>query len=225
MRKFLFYIVLTIIIIENGFSQNIINFSENKTIDDYQVYLINYPKTSEIIAISDTLRKMWDKLNIENFHIDCNCNCIELFINFNEKYLLEGKEVKKSELKDLLKYSIENPENLEFLPEKEVINTKFGNVIRSKGIVDIITKDINQKTYAETIEIVILAFAEIRDEWSKYYFEKNYLELNEESRNEINKIVPIVIRFERYMPWNLRMPLPPESSSTLKGLPDVNLEN
>ena len=123
-------------------------------------------------------------------------------------------------MKELILYSIENPDNKQNLPEKEIIKSEFGTFVRSKGIIDIITKNINSKFYSETIIAVKSAFVEIRKEWAKYFYDTDYDDLNKKCKEKIDKLIPVRIRFERYMPWNLRLPLPPSQKLELKGIPN-----
>jgi hypothetical protein len=164
---------------------------------------------------------MWDRQNIKNYHCFCYCNCIELFVNLKSEIRLENKEIDISDLKDSLVYAIDNPDNRQSLPEKEVIKSAyFGEFVRSKGIVDIITKDANQEFYSEIIKIVESAFIEIRNNWARYFFDKDYIYLDKQLKVKLDKLLPFKIRFERYMPWNLRLPYPPEEKYELKGIPD-----
>lgn len=221
MRQIIFFLTFLLLVIANANSQDIDTIVGERSIENYQDYLIKNPRTPYILTLTDSLRQMWDRKNIENFHCYCYCNCLEIFINLKDEIQFEGKVIDKSRLKDSIYYSIENFNHRQNLPELETIKTElFGPFVRSKGIVDIITKELKPELYSEIIEIVESAFNEIRQYWAKYIFDKNYINLEEQDRNEIDKLIPIRIRFERYMPWNLRLPMPIPPKYDLEGMPD-----
>lgn len=201
-------------------SQTLTATIKNKSIKSYQNFLIKNPETQLIIQITDSLRQLWDRENIKNYYCFCNSNCIELFINSDNELLLKGEKIKIQDLKELILYSIENPNNKQNLPEKEIIKSEFGAFVRSKGMIDIITKNIDPKLYTEIIIEAKSAFFEIRKEWAKYFYDTEYDDLNKKYKEKIDKLIPIRIRFERYMPWNLRLPLPPSQKLELKGIPN-----
>ena len=218
-KTFLFFSFI-VFIINTLSGQTLKETIKSKSIASYQDFLIKNPETPFIIEITDTLRQLWDRENIKNYHCFCNSNCIELLINSDNELLLDGEKIKIQDLKELILYSIENPDNKQNLPEKEIIKSEFGTFVRSKGIIDIITKNINSKFYSETIIAVKSAFVEIRKEWAKYFYDTDYDDLNKKCKEKIDKLIPVRIRFERYMPWNLRLPLPPSQKLELKGIPN-----
>lgn len=193
----------------------------DRSIENYQNYLIENPTSPHIISITDSLRQMWDTKNIKNFHCFCYCNCIDLLVNSKNEIKLENKKVSITELKDALVVAIDNPENLQNLPEKEIIKPEyFGDFVRSKGIVDILTQNANPEFYSKIIEITKSAFDEIRERWAKYFFDKDYFNLDEDLKGKLDDLLPYKIRFERYMPSNLRLPPPPAQKIGLEGIPD-----
>ncbi|SMO93555.1 hypothetical protein SAMN06265379_1204 [Saccharicrinis carchari] len=225
MRHTFYILFILFVTAKNIHCQNIEKIIGNNSIEHYQEYLIMNPHSPLIIAISDSLRKMWDRENIKNYHCFCNCNCIELLVNSENKILLENKEIDISKLKDSLVYAIENPDNKQNLPEKEIFKSDFfGDFIRSKGIIDIISRNTNQKFYSEIIKTTESAFIEIREKWSKYLYDTDYNNLDTHEKAKLDKLLPIRIRFERYMPWNLRLPAPPNQHFNLNGISDIEDE-
>lgn len=221
MRQTIFFLTFLLLATVHANSQDLETVVGKKSIENYQDYLIKNPRTPNILTLTDSLREMWDRKNIKNYHCFCHCNCLEIFINKKDEIQFEGKKVDKSGLKDSILYAFENPDNHQSLPEHEIIKSKFfGAFVRSKGVVDIISKDASPELYSEIIEIAESAFAEIRQNWAKYFFDKRYNDLEEKARNELNDLIPIRIRFERYKPWNLRLPPPPLPKYGFKGIPD-----
>lgn len=221
MRQTIFFLTFLLLATLNANSQDIETIVGEKSIESYQDYLIKNPKTPYILTLTDSLRQMWDRKNIKNYHCFCYCNCLEIFINKKGEIQFEGKKVDKSELKDSILYALKNPDKRQDLPENEFVRSKyFGDFVRSKGIVDIITKDVSPELYSKIIEIAESAFVEIRQNWAIYFYNNRYNDLEEKARNELNDLIPIRVRFERYMPWNLRLPSPPLPKYGLNGIPD-----
>ncbi len=88
-----------------SFCQSLEKVIGKKTIENYQNYLIENPKTPFLITITDSLRQMWDRENIKNYHCFCYCNCIEIIANSRDKIYLEGKLLGINQLHDSLEYS------------------------------------------------------------------------------------------------------------------------
>lgn len=221
--KHIYYILIFLLIFTKDVNcQDIETIVGSKTIENYQKFLIENPCSPLIISITDSLRQMWDRQNIENYHCYCNSNCIEILVNSKNEIRFENKDINISNLKESLIYAIENPNNKQNLPEKEIIKSKFfGDIVRSKGIVDIMTSDVTPEFYSEIIVVVESAFIEIRVKWAKYFFAKDNIILDKQSKEELNKLLPFRIRFERYIPGNLRLPYPPAQKYKLEGFPDI----
>ncbi len=227
MRIILFCLFVLFLIINSGNCQEMKPLLLESSIKNYQKYLLDNPRTPHLKEITDSLRLMWDRQNIKNFHTFCNSNCLEVFMNSKDKILFEEKEIDKSELKELIYYSIKNPNNRQDLPEKRIVKTDlFGDFYCSTGVVDIITNDANPELYSDIIVLVKDAFMEIRKEWARYMYSQDYLTLSERIKKDIDIIIPIKIRFERYMPWNLRLPpLPTPNNLKKKDLSMNTLTN
>ena len=207
-------LLLTITFIFFGFyflkSQSIENSIRKQTIENFQDYLIENPWSPEIIEITDTLRALWDKENLENYHSFCLCNCISLYINPLNELLLNGEPIDTIRLKDELYQFIKHEGYSPPCPEPEIYNSDyFGAVYRTKGTIDLISQNANPEFYSEIIEIAKSVFHEIRNEWAVFFYKTDYHQLTTEEQLEIDKLTPIRIRFERYMPYRMRLPYPP----------------
>ncbi len=210
MKKILLSICCVFLMLKVSFCQSLEKVIGKKTIENYQNYLIVNPETPFLITITDSLRQMWDRENIKIYHCFCYCNCLEIIVNSKDKIYLEGKLLGINQLQDSLEYSFRNPDWHQDLPEIETIITKdFGPVNRSKGIIDIITKNIDSASYSRIIEDAKQVFLTERQFFAKLIYAKNYEDLSKEIKSEIDTLFPFRIRFERYIPEKLRLPNPP----------------
>ncbi len=208
--RLLLILMLTFFGFYNLESQNIKNSIRKQTILQYQEYLIENPWSRDILEITDTLRALWDKENLENYHSFCLCNCIGLYINPLNELLLNGEHIDTIRLKDKLYQFIKIEGNSTQCPEPEIYKSDyFGAVYRTKGTIDIISQNASPEFYSEIIEIAKSVFHDIRNEWAMFFYNTNYQFLSQEKQIEIDKLTPIRITFERYMPYRLRLPFPP----------------
>jgi len=190
--------------------QNIESSIRKQTIIDFQEYLIENPKTPDIIKITDSLRVLWDKENLINYHSFCLCNCLRLYINPNNELLLNGEPIDTTELKNKLYQYIRIKGYNTTCPEPEIYKSDyFGAIYRTKGTIDLISYNASSEFYSEILEIAKSVFHEIRNELAVFFYNIDYQLLSKEKQVELDKLTPIRIRFERYMPYRMRLPYPP----------------
>ena len=190
---------------------------ESNSIETFQAYLIANPYSNHLTEIIDSLRVLWKIETFKNWHRDCFGNCLSLTINKNGQLIFEGKTIEKKKLKEIIKYSILNPENLEFLPEKKLIELEgLGDFYVSNGFIDIVSEQgLTPKKHSEIIKLVKDSFIELRNEYSTNLFDKVFNKLNQQQKNTIETLVPIRIRFERYSFGPPEIPPPPPDSVEL----------
>jgi hypothetical protein len=202
--------------IENRIEDGWAKVRKNCSIEEYQEYLLENPNSVHLKEIIDSLRIFWEERNYkiisEGGHIDCFGNCLTLRIMKNNQIEFGNQITEKEQLEEKIKYSILNPENLPNLPEKELITIlEIGNVLKSKGFIDIISEDgFDNVTYSEIIGIAKKSFWEIRNENAIAIYNKGYEKLEKQEKEIIEQIVPLNIRFERMIFKEFEEPLPPK---------------
>ncbi len=119
-------------------------------------------------------------------------NVFIVLINSRNQLQVEGQLMDVSELKEAAKEFIENPQDKEDLPEKDIKEVDFfGNYAISKGIISL-QNDRGTKygTYMEVQDALIAAYNELRDNLSMKRFGKLYSNLGEEETKAIRAIYP-----------------------------------
>ena len=195
-------------------AQNIDTIRNSSSLNLYQDYLIEHPETRFLTEFTDSLREMWDSINKINYHKFNHPNHLVIYLNYSNQILFRDEIVKLKDLEEILYFSINNQQNNDFLPEKEDVNSDlFGVTSRSKATVNIITSNANPDFYAEIIKIVKNAFDRARDYSLHLSYGKNYEELIESQKNEVNQLFPYRINFESFIPGQIRLPMPPPSEN------------
>jgi hypothetical protein len=89
----------------------------------------------------------------------------------------------------------------------------LGDFEVSRGVIEIITdRELENKKYSEIIVLVKTSFTEMRNELSKKVYGKYLKGLNQEQKENIESIVPMRIKFERYIAGPPEIPQPPSDS-------------
>jgi hypothetical protein len=188
-----------------------ISIKGSGSIEKYQNYLITYPKTVHLIEAIDSIKILWSKDSVINW--DCYGNCMTLMLN-DKNIIFHKDTIDKDSLPNQIKYSILNPNDLLYLPDKKVIEVdSLGEILVSKGVIDIISDTIiSPDYYSEIITLVKSGFLMIRKDNAFAIFGKDYRQLDLTDRKIIDKIQPINIRFERPGAFPLKVPPPPPDS-------------
>ncbi len=124
-------------------------------------------------------------------------NVFIVLIIANDQVMVEGEPADVSELKELAKEFIANPENKESLPKKEVVYIE--ELGRSEEICKqavISLQNDNGTTYQKYIEVqneLIRAYNELRDDFARKEYGKGYKELSDEQSKAVRKVYPQVI--------------------------------
>lgn len=202
--------------VENRSDDDWATIRETCSIEAYQEYLIENSRSIYLNEIVDSLKVFWEKENfkrvVESGNTDCYGNCLALVVMKDNQILFVDQVIKREKLKEVIKYSIMNPDYLPNLPEKEAITIPpVGEVLKSKGFIDIISEvGFDKEIYSEIIEIVKSVFFEIRNENAIAIYNTTYENLNNQEKEIIEQIVPLNIRFERMGFSELVEPLPPK---------------
>lgn len=124
-------------------------------------------------------------------------NVFIVLINSRDQLLVEGEPTDVSQLREKAKEFIDNPNNDESLPRKEMV------YIEGLGREELICKQAvislqndNGTTYEKYIEVqneLIAAYNELRDAFAKKEFGKSYKELDEEKAKAVRDVYKQVI--------------------------------
>ena len=118
-------------------------------------------------------------------------NVLPIWVNSYDRIMLNGKPIEISELKEITKEFIANPNNRMDMPEKKMIQVPlFGEVGVSKQVVSL--KSDAKTSYGAYIQVqneIAKAYNELRNEISEEKFGVSYSHLKE--TNQIQKIASI----------------------------------
>jgi len=119
-------------------------------------------------------------------------NVFAVLINSQNQLLVEGEPLDISQLKDKAKEFIENPERKDNLPEfKEVEIPLLGVVEVSKGVISLQTdRGTEYQVYLMVQNELAKAYNELRQEYARKKFGKDYKDLDEEEQKAIRKLYP-----------------------------------
>ncbi len=119
-------------------------------------------------------------------------NVFVVLINKNDQLLVEGKPMDINNLKDEAKEFIENPADIEALPEKEPKEIPyFGMVPISKQVISLQNdRGTSYGIYLKAQNELAKAYNELRDELGLRKFGKKYDELDSEQQNAVRSIYP-----------------------------------
>jgi len=120
-------------------------------------------------------------------------NVFEVLINANNQLLVEGSPMELRELKDAAKEFIENPMNLETLPEVIVVELpEIGTIATTPKAVISLQNDrgTQYQTYLSVQNELQRAYTELRESLSQKTFNKAYAELDSERQKLVREVYP-----------------------------------
>lgn len=119
-------------------------------------------------------------------------NVFIVLVNKDNQLLCEGQWIQLNELREKTKEFIENPANLETLPEKEKkVVEFFGEVDVTKGIISL-QNDLGTQygTYLAVQNELVAAINELRNEKARAEFNEPFEKLSKEQQDAIRDIYP-----------------------------------
>lgn len=121
-----------------------------------------------------------------------------LFIEISENnQLILGEEIISiPEIKTIAKTFIANPENLDYLPEKESIDLPIiGNYpVSNQHIIQLeVNRNSNYQTYISVISELTAAYNELRNEFAQNHFRKTFDKLTDEEKEVAREVYPLRI--------------------------------
>ena len=120
-------------------------------------------------------------------------NLLTIYVTSENQIKIGEKSIDFQSLKDIVSLFIENPENKEDLPEKNVENIPLlGTIETTKNhiIVLRINENASYETYIQILGEIIKAYEDLREKFSIKTFGKSYKLLNLERKEAVKMIYP-----------------------------------
>jgi Biopolymer transport protein len=120
-------------------------------------------------------------------------NLMRLRIDESNRLYLENEEISLAQLKPTSKIFIENPENQDYLPEKERFEiTGIGEYsISNQHVIQLeVSRKSNYQTYISVLSELTASYNELREEFAEKQFLKPFSQLSEEQKDVILEIYP-----------------------------------
>ncbi|NPA36578.1 MAG: biopolymer transporter ExbD [Chlorobi bacterium] len=119
-------------------------------------------------------------------------NVFAVLLNSQNQLLVEGEPMDISELKDAAKEFIENPERKDNLPEfKEIEVPLLGTVEVSKGVISLQSdRGTEYQAYLMVQNELARAYNELRQEFARKKFGKDYKDLDEDEMKAVRMVYP-----------------------------------
>lgn len=120
-------------------------------------------------------------------------NVFEVLINANNQLLVEKQPMALRDLRAAAKEFIENPMNLENLPEKEMIEVPYFGVIpvTTKAVISLQNdRGTQYQMYLSVQNELQAAYNELREEISRRQFNMKFSELDSDQQAAIRQIYP-----------------------------------
>jgi biopolymer transport protein ExbD len=131
--------------------------------------------------------KLKEKINIEKR------NLITFAIDANNEILLEGESVALSEVRDIAMTFIDNPDNLDYLPEKTIseVSGLGAFPISNKAVINLeFSRDAAYQTYISVLGELTAAYEDLRKELAYEKFHKPFIDLTEEQKTALRDVYP-----------------------------------
>jgi len=119
-------------------------------------------------------------------------NVFAVLLNSQNQLMVEGEPMDISNLREAAKEFIENPQRKDNLPEfKQVEVPLLGVVEVSKGVISLKSdRGTEYQAYLMVQNELAAAYNELRQEFAKKKFGKDYDELNDEERKAVRTVYP-----------------------------------
>ena len=134
-------------------------------------------------------------------------NVLQVRINAMDELMIGSDIADVSQIREIAKEFIDNPENLPNLPDKTARDIDlFGTVyITDKHVISLQSdRGTSYSKYFEVQNELVAAYNELRDELSRRKFGKPYLELNEDQQLAVRSYYPMKISEAEPKNYNLR---------------------
>mgnify|MGYP003296230115 CR=1 FL=1 len=169
--------------------------NQSSTADISFILLIFFLVTTSMDTDMGLARRLpeWDP-NAEDQEVKIKeRNIMTVYVNSNDEILCRGELIDVSELKDIAKEFIANPEDKANLPAKEEYEIKgFGTVVTTvKHVISLQTdRSTGYETYFKVQNELSKAYNELRDDWCKQQFGKLFKDLDEDRQTYAKGMYP-----------------------------------
>lgn len=159
--------------------------NQSSTADISFILLIFFLVTTSMDTDTGLSRRLpeWDPNAQEQENKVKERNIMTVLVNRNNEILCRGEVIDISELKDIAKEFIANPEDKANLPVKEEFEIKgFGTVMTTtKHVISLQTdRDTDYDIYFKVQNELSKAYNELRDEWCLQTFGKSWYDIPED---------------------------------------------
>ncbi len=171
-------------------SRKVPGLNQSSTADISFILLIFFLVTTSMDTDTGLTRRLpeWDP-NAQEEEIKIKeRNVMTVLVNRNNDILCRGEVIDISELKDIAKEFIANPEDKANLPAKEEYEIKgFGTVVTTvKHVISLQTdRDTNYDIYFQVQNELSRAYNELRDEWCKQTFGKSWYDIPDDDDRRV----------------------------------------
>ena len=131
---------------------------------------------------------------------------LDVWVNRDNKLMVKGKLIELSELKNIAKEFIQNPNKHEDLPEVvSMYIPEIGEVeVTAQHVISLISdRGTTYKTYIAVQNQLAIAYSELREELSRKVWGRGYDDVSDRKRKAVEKVYPL--RISEAEPMNLAL--------------------
>ncbi len=176
-------------------SRKVPGLNQSSTADISFILLIFFLVTTSMDTDTGLSRRLpeWDPNAMEEEIKIKERNVMTVLVNRNNEILCRGEVIDITELKDLAKEFIANPEDKANLPAKEEYEIKgFGTVVTTvKHVISLQTdRDTEYDIYFQVQNELSRAYNELRDEWCRAQLHKKWTDCDEDEQSYAKGMYP-----------------------------------
>ncbi|MFN8209017.1 MAG: biopolymer transporter ExbD [Bacteroidales bacterium] len=122
-------------------------------------------------------------------------NLLPVWINSHNLVMIRGKQLSIPEIREVVREFLQNPENRSDLPDKTLTAIgELGIFPVTRGVISIQnSRETSYETYIHVVSELESAGMELKNDFSRLHFGKNYSELDEAIQNLVRKACPCMI--------------------------------
>ena len=176
-------------------SRKVPGLNQSSTADISFILLIFFLVTTSMDTDTGLARRLpeWDPNAMEEEIKIKERNVMTVLVNRNNEILCRGEVIDVSELKDIAKEFIANPEDKANLPAKEEYEIKgFGTVVTTvKHVISLQTdRDTEYDIYFQVQNELSKAYNELREDWCMAQLKKHWADCTEDEQSYAKGMYP-----------------------------------
>ena len=176
-------------------SRKVPGLNQSSTADISFILLIFFLVTTSMDTDTGLARRLpeWDPNAMEEEIKIKERNVMTVLVNRNNEILCRGEVIDVSELKDIAKEFIANPEDKANLPAKEEYEIKgFGTVVTTvKHVISLQTdRDTEYDIYFQVQNELSKAYNELREDWCMAQLKKQWADCTEDEQSYAKGMYP-----------------------------------